>query len=94
MRLAGEVETLPGTDAGSVKVTGFEAFPGKGRATAGMRCHRLLKGEDRLQLAWVGPAPAVACAASGSPVELPDADARRDGSGTPAAQPIASVGTA
>ena len=29
-------------------------------ATGGVRCHRFLKGEDTLLLAWAGPAPAVA----------------------------------
>jgi len=91
--VAGSSTALPGTDAGSVKVTPFEEYPGKGRGTGGVRCHRLLKGEDILQLAWVGPTPAVAAAASGSPVELPAVDPRRDGSGTPPGQPIAAVST-
>ena len=91
--VSGTSRALPGTDAGSVKVTPFEEYPGKGRATGGVRCHRFLKGEDILQLGWVGPAPAYAAAASGAPVELPPADGRRDGSGTPAGQPIAAVGS-
>ena len=92
--VSGTTRALPGTDAGSVKVTPIEEYPAKGRATGGVRCHRFLKGEDVLLLAWVGPAPAVAAAASGSPIPLPDADGRRDGSGTPASQPIAAVGSA
>ena len=46
-----------------------------------MRCHRFLKGEDTLVLAWAGTAPARAAAASGAPVDLPEADrqARRLG---------------
>jgi DNA gyrase subunit A len=92
--VSGTSRALPGTDAGSVKVTTFEEYPAKGRATGGVRCHRFLKGEDALLLAWAGPAPAVAAAASGSPVPLPDADGRRDGSGSPASQPIAAVGSA
>ena len=81
----------PGTDAGAVKVAPFSEYPPKGRATGGVRCHRFLKGEDALLLGWVGPAPAVAAAASGAPVELPTADGRRDGSGVPAGQPIVAV---
>ncbi len=92
--VSGTSRALPGTDAGSVKVTTFEEYPAKGRATGGVRCHRFLKGEDALLLAWAGPAPAVAAAASGSPILLPDADGRRDGSGSPASQPIAAVGSA
>jgi DNA gyrase subunit A len=89
--VSGMSRALPGTDAGSVKVTGFEHYPAKGRATGGVRCHRFLKGEDALLLAWAGPAPAIAAAPSGSPVPLPAADARRDGSGTPSSQPIAAI---
>ncbi|HEX8510088.1 MAG TPA: DNA topoisomerase IV subunit A [Propionibacteriaceae bacterium] len=89
--VSGSSAALPGTDAGSVKVTDFSAYPGKGRATAGVRCHRFLKGEDTLLLAWVGPGPAIAAAASGSALELPSADHRRDGTGVGIGQPVAAV---
>jgi DNA gyrase subunit A len=92
--VSGTSRALPGTDAGSVKVTDFRHYPAKGRATGGVRCHRFHKGEDSLLLAWVGPAPAIAAAASGSPIPLPAADARRDGSGIPGSQPIAAIGSA
>jgi DNA gyrase subunit A len=92
--VSGTSRALPGTDAGSVKVTDLGQYPAKGRATGGVRCHRFLKGEDAVLLAWVGPAPAIAAAPSGSPVPLPPADARRDGSGTPSSQPIAAIGSA
>ncbi|NYI72541.1 DNA gyrase subunit A [Naumannella cuiyingiana] len=90
--IAGAADALPGTDAGTVKVTPFAEYPGKGRATGGVRCHRFLRGEDRLLLAWAGPAPALATTSGGSPVELPAAEGRRDGSGVPAAQPVAAIG--
>ncbi len=64
----------------SVKVTPFAEYPAKGRATGGVRAQRFLKGETGLALAWVGPRPAGA-ADNGSPVELPEVDPRRDGSG-------------
>jgi DNA gyrase subunit A len=92
--VSGTSRALPGTDAGSVKVTDFRHYPAKGRATGGVRCHRFHKGEDSLLLAWAGPAPAIAAAASGSPIPLPAADARRDGSGIPGSQPIAAIGSA
>ncbi len=38
-----------------------------------------------------GPGPARAAASSGAPVDLPEANGRRDGSGVPAPQPIAAV---
>ncbi|HEX6352364.1 DNA gyrase subunit A [Actinophytocola sp.] len=65
----------------SVKVTPFGLYPAKGRATGGVRTHRFLKGEHQLVLAWVGPRPAGA-SNTGSSVELPEVDKRRDGSGT------------
>jgi DNA gyrase subunit A len=85
---SGSSTALPGTEPGAVKVTPFAEYPGKGRATGGVRCHRFLKGEDALVFAWAGAAPARAAAASGSPVDLPDPVGRRDGSGIPGSQPI------
>jgi len=87
---SGSSTALPGTEPGLVKVAPFAEYPGKGRATGGVRCHRFLKGEDVLVFAWAGPAPARAAAASGAPVELPPATGRRDGSGVPGSQPIAA----
>ncbi|RFA09457.1 DNA topoisomerase IV [Subtercola boreus] len=86
--------TLPGTDAGSAKVSEFAEFPPKGRATGGVRAHRFLRGEDALQLAWVGPAPALAVGSDGAVRTLPDPGAKRDASGTPLAAAVGSVGSA
>ena len=58
-----------------------------------MRCQRFLKGETALVFAWIGPDPAVACAASGVPIELPAPNMRRDGSGDQGRQPILAVGS-
>ncbi len=88
---SGAGAALPGTQSGSAKVTPFGEYPAKGRATGGVRCHRFLKGEDTLLLAWAGPAPARAAASSGAPVDLPAPEGRRDGSGEPVAQPVAAV---
>ena len=71
------VVTSTGTQ---VKVTAFAQYPAKGRATGGVRVQRFLKGETRLEVAWVGPRP-IGASATGDPVELPAPDNRRDGSG-------------
>ena len=89
--VAGSSDALPGTQTGAVKVSPLSIYPPKGRATGGVRCQRLLKGEDGLLLAWVGDGVPMACATSGSAVDLPEVSDRRDGSGVPAAQPIAAV---
>ncbi len=87
---SGSSTALPGTEPGAVKVSPFTEYPAKGRATGGVRCHRFLKGEDTLVLAWAGRGPARAAATSGAPVELPAPTGRRDGSGVPGSQPIAA----
>ncbi|GIJ46721.1 DNA topoisomerase (ATP-hydrolyzing) [Virgisporangium aliadipatigenens] len=65
---------------GGTKVTPFAEYPAKGRATGGVRAQRFLKGEARLTIAWVGPRP-VGATSKGEPMELPEVDQRRDGSG-------------
>src|SRR5689334_4838310 len=90
--VAGSTGALPGTRAGSVKVTPLHEDPGKGRATGGVRCHRFLKGEDLLVLAWAGPGPAAGATEAGAPVELPAPVGKRDGSGTGLSGPLAVLG--
>ncbi|MFC0625618.1 DNA gyrase/topoisomerase IV subunit A [Kribbella deserti] len=90
LTISGSSSALPGTEVGAVKVTPFSEYPAKGRGTGGVRCHRFLKGEDGLTLAYAGPAPLHASGSGGQPVELPEADGRRDGSGVPSSQPIAA----
>jgi DNA gyrase subunit A len=90
--VAGSSTALPGTQNGTAKVTPFSRYPGKGRATGGVRAHRFLKGEDALILAWAGPAPARATGSAGQPVDLPELDDRRDGSGQPLPAPPLAIG--
>ncbi|GAB2602265.1 DNA topoisomerase IV subunit A [Streptomyces capparidis] len=89
--IAGVEGALDGAAQGSAKRTPFETYPRKGRATGGVRCQRFLKGEDRLVFAWAGQAPPRAATAAGVPVELPERDPRRDGSGAPLAKAVAAV---
>ncbi|MFJ4909447.1 DNA topoisomerase (ATP-hydrolyzing) subunit A [Streptomyces sp. NPDC093249] len=86
--VAGATGTLDSSAGTSAKLTPFDQYPRKGRATGGVRCQRFLKGEDLLILAWAGATPARAAQKSGAPVALPEMDPRRDGSGTPLAQPV------
>ncbi|MFE6994807.1 DNA topoisomerase (ATP-hydrolyzing) subunit A [Microbacterium sp. NPDC057659] len=91
--VSGADSVLAGTDNGRAKVSLFSEFPGKGRATGGVRAHAFLKGEDRLRLAWVGTDPR-ALGADGAARQLPEPGAKRDGSGQPLDAVIGSVGTA
>jgi DNA gyrase subunit A len=56
-----------------------------------VRCHRFARGEDTLLLAWAGAAPAEAATSTGTAVALPEAQGRRDGSGTALDKPVAAV---
>ncbi len=90
--VSGSGAVIAGTDAGRAKVSNFAEFPAKGRATGGVRAHTLLKGEDRLNLAWVGPPPAYALGPDGAVRALPESGARRDASGQPLDAVIGFIG--
>jgi DNA gyrase subunit A len=90
--IAGASDALPGTQAGTAKVSPFAVFPAKGRATGGVRAQRFLRGEDTLLQAWVGAAPARASGSAGQAIELPEPDQRRDGSGVPLPAPVHTIG--
>ena len=85
--------TIAGMETGRAKVSALSEFPGKGRATGGVRAHSFLKGEDQLSAAWAGTAPALAVGTDGAVRSLPDAGARRDSSGTALDGPVGSIGS-
>lgn len=89
--VAGSRGTLDDSVHTTAKVTPFDQYPRKGRATGGVRCQRLLKGEDCLSFAWAGPTPPRAAQRNGVPAELPEVDPRRDGSGVSLAKSVAAV---
>src|SRR6476661_6155553 len=90
--IAGTEGALPGTAPGAAKVTALAEYPVKGRATAGVRAHRFLKGEDTLLLGWAGHGPAKASSLAGVARSLPGEHGRRDGSGIPLSQAIDAIG--
>jgi len=83
---------IPGTDAGSLKISDLAEFPAKGRATGGVRSQRFVRGEDQLYFAWVGRDNVLALTADGKPIELRNEKAKRDASGAPLSAVIGSVG--
>ncbi|MGW6485550.1 DNA gyrase subunit A, partial [Streptomyces sp. NPDC055059] len=89
--VAGSRGTLDDSVQTTAKLTPFDQYPRKGRATGGVRCQRFLKGEDCLSLGWAGPTPARAAQKNGTPAELPEVDPRRDGSGVSLAKTVSVV---
>ncbi|MEU5464400.1 DNA topoisomerase (ATP-hydrolyzing) subunit A [Streptomyces althioticus] len=89
--VAGSRGTLDDSVQTTAKLTPFDQYPRKGRATGGVRCQRFLKGEDCLSLAWAGPVPARAAQKNGTAVDLPEIDPRRDGSGVSLGRTVAVV---
>ena len=83
---------IAGTDAGAAKLSDLSEFPGKGRATGGVRSQRFVRGEDQLYFAWVGAEPVLALTADGKPIDLKLEKAKRDASGTPISAVIGSAG--
>lgn len=90
--VAGTRDALPGADAGTIKRTPFDVYPGKGRATGGVRCHGFRKGEDHLTYAAIVPSPARLAGPQGSPVESPEPSDKRDGTGTPLHDVVVAAG--
>lgn len=89
--VAGSTQQLDGTGTHSIKISNFADFPAKGRATGGVRCHRFVRGEDTLLLAWCGVNPR-AESSSGAQVSLPTDIKPRDGAGDKLAAPIGALG--
>ncbi len=83
---------LPGTDPGSAKLSALSEFPTKGRATGGVRSHKLLKGEDKLYFAWAGSSAPKLAAKDGKPIQINLDVAKRDASGTKISASISSAG--
>ena len=83
---------LPGTVPGTAKLTPLAEYPAKGRATMGVRCHRFLKDEGHLRMAWAGAFRPVATSAAGTPVALPSEFGKRDASGVAVASVIEALG--
>jgi DNA gyrase subunit A len=90
--ISSSLATIAGTDPGRAKVSALTEFPGKGRASGGVRAHSFLKGEDLLVLAWIGEAPALAVGADGSVRQLPETLSKRDASGTSLDAVVGSIG--
>jgi DNA gyrase subunit A len=57
-----------------------------------VRAQRFLKGEDALNVAWVGSSPALGVGTDGSARQLPDPGAKRDASGQALDAVVAAVG--
>ncbi|WGH91506.1 DNA topoisomerase IV subunit A [Auritidibacter ignavus] len=78
---------------GSAKRSLLSQFPAKGRATRGVRAHRMLRGETGLKLAWAGSDPR-GSTSGGTARNLPTEHSDRDASGVLLDSAVETVGTA
>ena len=81
---------LGDTDPGSVKLTPLSAYPAKGRGSMGVRCQRMLKGEDQVYFAALSTL-GLLFDLDGAAIPVPDIDTRRDSSGTGLSSYLAEV---
>ena len=87
---ANSSQSLGATDPGSVKITPLSAYPRKGRATQGVRCHRFLKNEDQLYFAGVSTEPKL-LNFEGVEIAQVEPNPKRDASGESLDQYLAAV---
>jgi DNA gyrase subunit A len=85
------VDALPGTSSGTIKISSLTDIPLKGRGTGGVRCHKFLRGEDHVAVAWSGSGPVLAASPSGAPLDIPFSRSKRDSSGLPVPGVIAAL---
>jgi len=91
LTIANSSATLPGTDGGGLKVSELEDFPKKGRATGGVRCHKFIRGQNQIVLAYVGGENFQVQDQKGKAIDLEYEIQKRDASGV-AAPAITSIG--
>jgi DNA gyrase subunit A len=84
-------DALPGTSSGTVKISSLGDIPRKGRGTGGVRCHKFLRGEDHVAVAWSGIGPVLAASPSGAPLDISFSRSKRDASGLPVPGIIAAL---
>ena len=75
-----EAKVLTGTDGGNAKCSLLSDFPPKGRATGGVRCHAMKKGDNILVTAAVGEKVGFL---NKTKLTEPDEISKRDATGTP-----------
>lgn len=88
---AGDTSALPGGQTRSIKFTPLKDFPAKGRATMGVNCHTLKRGENQLIFAATTHAPLRAASTGGAPLDLAIELSKRDATGTKFSETLVAV---
>lgn len=89
---ANNSQALGATDPGALKITPLSAYPRKGRATQGVRCHRFLKNEDQLYFAGIAGPDFKLLSSDGSEITAVEVNPRRDASGESLGQYLEALG--
>ena len=88
---AGDISALPGGQTRSIKFTPLKDFPAKGRATMGVNCHSLKRGENQLVFAATALSPLRAASTGGTSVDLEIELAKRDATGNKFSETLTAV---
>ena len=88
---AGDTSALPGGETRSIKFTPLKDYPAKGRATMGVNCHSLKRGESQLVFAATSLPPLRAASTGGNSVDLEIELSKRDATGTKFSETLSAV---
>lgn len=88
---AGDTSALPGGQTRSIKFTELKDFPAKGRATMGVNCHSLKRGENQLVFAAAAVAPLRAASTAGAALDLEVEFSKRDATGSKFSETIVAL---
>lgn len=88
---AGDTSALPGGQTRSIKFTPLKDFPAKGRATMGVNCHTLKRGENQLIFATTAHAPLRAASTGGVTLDVEIELSKRDATGAKFSETLVAV---
>jgi DNA gyrase subunit A len=88
---AGDTSALPGGQTRSIKFTPLKDYPAKGRATMGVNCHTLKRGENQLVFATTAHAPFRAASTGGATLDVEIELSKRDATGAKFSETLIAI---
>ena len=88
---AGDTSALPGGQTRSIKFTPLKDYPAKGRATMGVNCHTLKRGENQLVFATTAYAPFRTASTGGATLDIEIELSKRDATGAKFSETLIAI---